>query len=64
MKTIKQQLTEEIARFHREYGYNQKLRDQIQKDLKEQDQAEMWELQDAIADFKNKFNPYKNEEYL
>lgn len=56
MKTIKQQLIGEIAKFHREYGYNQKLRDQIQKDLKEQDQAEMWELQDAIADFNNNFN--------
>jgi len=56
MKTIKQQLAQEIAKFHREYGYNQKLRDQIQKDLKEQDQAELWELQDAIADFNNNFN--------
>lgn len=56
MKTIKQQLIEEIAKFHREYGYNQKLRDQIQKDLKDQDQAELWELQDAIADFNNNFN--------
>jgi len=61
MKTIKQQFTEEIAKFHREYGYNQKLRDQIQKDLKEQGQAEMRELEDAVADFKVKFNPYKNE---
>jgi ATP-dependent Lon protease len=56
MKTIKQQLIEEIAKFHREYGYNQKLRGQIQKDLKGQDKAEMWELEDAIADFNNNFN--------
>lgn len=64
MKPIKQQFAEEITKFHREYGYNQKLRDQIQKDLKVQDRAEMWQLEDAIADFKNKFNPNVNEEHL
>lgn len=63
MKTIKQQFAEEIAKFHTNYGYNQKLRDQIQKDL-EQDKVERWQLEDAIADFETKFNPYTNEEYL
>ena len=61
MKTIKQQFREEIAKFHKEYGYNQKLRDQIQKDLREQDQTERWQLEDAVADFQTKFNPYTNE---
>jgi hypothetical protein len=56
MKTIKQQLKEEIAKFHKEFGYNQKLRDQIQKDLREQGRTEMWQIEDAIADLKAKFS--------
>ena len=56
MKTIKQQFAQEIAKFHREYGYNQKLRDQIQKDLREQGRTEMWQIEDAIADLKAKFS--------
>jgi hypothetical protein len=27
-------------------------------------QVEKWELEDAIADIKNKFNPYTNEKHL
>ena len=61
MKTIKQQTREAIEEFHKSFGYNKELRGKIQKDLKEQDQAELWQLEDAIADFKMNFNPYQNE---
>jgi len=61
MKTLKEQIREEMEKFKREFGYDQKLRDKIQKDLKEQDPTELWQLEDAVADFKVKFNPYTNE---
>lgn len=61
MKTIKQQTREAIEEFHKSFGHNKGLREKIQKDLKEQDQTELWQLEDAIADFKIKFNPYQNE---
>ena len=61
MKTIKQQIQNEINKIHSAYGYDQKLRDEIKA---RQRQAEKWELEDAIADFKNKFNPYTNEKHL
>lgn len=56
MKTIKQQTQEAINEFHKRFGYNQQLKEKIQKDLKEQDQTELWQLQDAIADFNNNFS--------
>ena len=56
MKTLKEQIREEMEKFKREFGYDQKLRDKIQKDLREEDQTELWQLQDAIADFNNNFS--------
>jgi len=56
MKTVKEQIREEIKKFHKDFGYNQELRDKIQQDLRDQDETELWELQDAVADFNNNFN--------
>jgi hypothetical protein len=61
MKTLKQQMEEAVARFRRDFGTHKELREQIQKDLRTQDQTELWQIEDAIADLEAKFNPYRNE---
>ena len=61
MKTIKQRTQEEVQKFHKRFGYDSQLREVIKRSMKEQDTTELWQLEDAIADFKVKFNPYTNE---
>jgi len=56
MKTIKQQMKEEEAKFKKSYGYSQELRDEIQKRLRQEDKTELWQIEDAIADLKHNFS--------